>query len=53
MKPSLKEYVKEFTSDNAMGPYGYLIEKGLIPLSDEEYMKYKITSDKLIELKLE
>ena len=53
MKPSIKDYVKEFTSDNAMGPYGYLIEKGLIPLSDEEYMKYKTTSDKLIELKLE
>ena len=53
MKPSLKEYVKEFTSDSAMGPYGYLIEKGLIPLSDDEYMKYKTTSDELIELTFE
>ena len=30
----LPEYVTEFTSDNAMGPDGYLIEKGLIPLTE-------------------
>ena len=53
MKPSITEFVREFTSDSAMGPYGYLIEKGLIPLSDEEYMKYKLAGDNLIELELE
>jgi len=52
MKPSITEFVKEFTSDSAMGPYGYLIEKGLIPLSDEEYAKYKLAVDNLIELEL-
>jgi len=52
MKPSITEFVKEFTSDSAMGPYGYLIEKGLIPLSDEEYAKYKLAGDNLIELEL-
>ena len=53
MKPSITEFVREFTSDSAMGPYGYLIEKGLIPLSDEEYMKYKLAGDNLIELELD
>ena len=32
--PGIREYVKEFTSDRAMGEDGYLIEKGLIPLND-------------------
>ena len=32
--PGIKEYVKEFTSDRAIGDDGYLIEKGLIPLND-------------------
>lgn len=53
MKPSITEFVREFTSDSAMGPYGYLIEKGLIPLSDEEYTKYKLAGDNLIELELD
>ena len=53
MKPSITKFVKEFTSDSAMGPYGYLIEKGLIPLSDEEYTKYKLAGDNLIELELD
>ncbi len=34
--PGLKEYLAEFTSDAAMGEDGYLIDKGLIPLSDSE-----------------
>ncbi|MBT4203496.1 MAG: phosphate ABC transporter substrate-binding protein [Rhodobiaceae bacterium] len=53
MKPSITEFVREFTSDSAMGPYGYLIEKGLIPLSDEEYTKYKLAGDNQIELELD
>ena len=34
--PGIQEYAMEFTSDKAMGEDGYLPEKGLIPLSDEE-----------------
>lgn len=34
--PGLREYVAEFTSDAAFGPRGYLADKGLIPLPDEE-----------------
>ena len=33
--PGLAEFVKEFVSDRAMGPDGYLLEKGLIPLPDD------------------
>lgn len=32
----LKEFVKELTSDKAMGQEGYLAEKGLVPLKPEE-----------------
>ena len=34
--PGLIDFVEAFTSDNAFGPDGYLVEKGLIPLSDED-----------------
>ena len=34
--PGIAEYVAEFTSDKAMGEYGYLVDKGLIPLPEED-----------------
>jgi phosphate transport system substrate-binding protein len=34
--PGLKEYVEEFTSDAAAGEEGYLADKGLIPLPDDD-----------------
>lgn len=34
--PGIKEFIGEFTSENAWGPDGYLIDKGLIPLPDGE-----------------
>ncbi|MDJ0880716.1 MAG: PstS family phosphate ABC transporter substrate-binding protein [Gammaproteobacteria bacterium] len=34
--PGMKEYLKEFTSEAAMGDDGYLLDKGLIPLSEAE-----------------
>ena len=52
MKPSITQFVKEFTSLSAMGEGGYLVEKGLIPLSPEEYKKYKNAGKNLIELEL-
>ena len=36
MIPGIKEYLKEFTSEKAWGPDGYLSEKGLIPMPDDE-----------------
>lgn len=34
--PGLADYVAEFTSDAAWGEYGYLTDRGLIPLSDAD-----------------
>jgi len=37
--PGMEEYLAEFISDKAMGEDGYLPEKGMIPLSGDEYDK--------------
>ncbi len=34
--PGLREFLREFTSERAWGEEGYLSERGLIPLPDEE-----------------
>lgn len=34
--PGIREYIAEFTSEAAMGEDGYLADKGLIPLPDDE-----------------
>ncbi len=34
--PGVKEYVAEFTSDRASGSDGYLVDKGLVPLPNDE-----------------
>jgi len=34
--PGIREYLAEFTSEKAMGEDGYLADKGLIPLPDDE-----------------
>ena len=34
--PGIDEYVATFTSEDAWGPYGYLADKGLIPLPDAD-----------------
>ena len=34
--PGITDFVEEFVSDGAMGPDGYLLEKGLIPLTAED-----------------
>ncbi|MBF0302928.1 MAG: PstS family phosphate ABC transporter substrate-binding protein [Desulfamplus sp.] len=34
--PGMKEFLKEFSSDKAWGNDGYLSEKGLIPMPDDE-----------------
>lgn len=37
--PGIEEYLAEFTSEKAMGEYGYLAEKGMIPMTDGERAK--------------
>jgi phosphate transport system substrate-binding protein len=34
--PGIREYLKEFTSDSAWGDFGYLSDKGLVPLPEQE-----------------
>ena len=34
--PNLQEFVEEYVSDDAMGPGGYLSERGLIPLPEDK-----------------
>ncbi len=41
MIPGIKEYIREFTSEKAWGPEGYLIDKGLIPMPDSEREKFR------------
>ena len=33
--PGIEGYIKEFTSERAWGPDGYLVDKGMIPLPDD------------------
>jgi len=49
--PGIKEYLSEFLSDKAMGDFGYLAEKGLIPLTSEELEKVRVTAENLTPLK--
>ncbi len=39
--PGIKEYVAEFTAERTFGPDGYLAERGLIPMPDEERAKFQ------------
>ena len=34
--PGIKEFVGEFTDEDSWGPDGYLVDKGLIPLPDDQ-----------------
>ena len=38
--PGIRQYLREVTSDKAWGPDGYLSEKGMIPMPDDERGKF-------------
>ncbi|UCH80804.1 MAG: PstS family phosphate ABC transporter substrate-binding protein [Nitrospiraceae bacterium] len=40
MIPGMKEFLSEFTSEKAWGEEGYLVDKGLIPMLEEEKKKF-------------
>jgi phosphate transport system substrate-binding protein len=46
----IKEYIDEFTSDKASGDFGYLTDKGLIPLPQEEHDKVRAQAMSLTPL---
>ncbi|MCC3860217.1 PstS family phosphate ABC transporter substrate-binding protein [Pseudemcibacter aquimaris] len=48
--PGIQEYLSEFLSDKAMGDFGYLAEKGLIPLPGAELADVQNTATNLIPL---
>ena len=48
--PGIEEYLAEFTSEKAMGEYGYLAEKGMIPMTDAERAKVLSTVKNLTTL---
>jgi len=50
--PGIREYLREFTSEAAMGEYGYLADKGLIPLTEQEREAVVAKVDKLETLDL-
>jgi len=45
--PGIKEYVLEFTSENATGDFGYLTEKGLIPAPQAEREQFRAVAQDL------
>lgn len=50
--PGLTEFVKEYTSDKAFGSDGYLVDKGLIPMSAPEARKVQADASSLKNLTL-
>ena len=48
--PGLREFVDYFAHDNAIGEDGYLAERGLIPLGDEERAQMKKAAEELIPM---
>ncbi len=50
--PGLQEYIREFTSEKAWGDEGYLIDKGLIPMPEEERKNFRADGRDLKRLSL-
>ncbi len=50
--PGIKEYLAEFTSEKVWGPEGYLADKGMIPMPDEERKRIQQSVAELQNLKL-
>ncbi|MFZ7125441.1 MAG: PstS family phosphate ABC transporter substrate-binding protein [Desulfobacterales bacterium] len=51
--PGMKEYLAEFTSDKAWGPDGYLGEKGMIPMPEDERRAFRENAASLKPLMFE
>ena len=49
--PGLQEYLMEFTSEDAIGPEGYLIDTGLVPLDDDARAKVRSDAKNLTTMK--
>ncbi len=47
--PGMKEFVKEMIDEDTIGEYGYIIERGLIPMGDEELFKIRRRTLKVLQ----
>lgn len=52
MVPGLSEYVAEFTSPRAWGPEGYLADKGMIPMPEQERTRFSEAAKNLTPLQM-
>ncbi|MGL4566216.1 MAG: substrate-binding domain-containing protein, partial [Halioglobus sp.] len=50
--PGIQEYAIEFASNKAMGEDGYLPERGLIPLADDELKKVQAAVKAMTPMKM-
>lgn len=50
--PGIKKYLGEFTADKAWGEDGYLSDRGLVPMPDNERQKYAAAAKNLTSLKM-
>ncbi len=50
--PGIQEYLGEFVSEKAMGDFGYLAEKGLIPMPKAEMQKFRADAKNLTPLQM-
>ncbi|PHQ68153.1 MAG: phosphate ABC transporter substrate-binding protein [Sneathiella sp.] len=50
--PGIQEFVAEFTNEDTFGEFGYLTEKGLIPLSEAERAKVRNDAAAMVKLKM-
>lgn len=49
--PGIKEYLREFTSDDAIGEEGYLADLGLVPLDEQSMARVSDAANNLIAMK--
>ncbi|MFO7749429.1 MAG: substrate-binding domain-containing protein [Desulfobacteraceae bacterium] len=50
--PGIREYLAEFTSNKAWGDFGYLTDKGLIPMPSKERQQFATAVKELTPLKM-
>lgn len=50
--PGIEEFLAEFTFEDAWGEDGYLVDKGLIPMTEEEQEEFKSAAEGLTNLSM-
>lgn len=50
--PGLEEFLLEFNDENTIGEFGYLTDRGLIPMSYDEFIEVSINARQLVPLQL-